>query len=166
MAPGKIKVSELNRLLTEGKTTTEIAKHFNCTTGAVSQMKKKLNFARATDASTRLAPVLNDKSYHVMDRYVGLINRCFTDLEWIENTVPPKATSEYRDWLEQKKKHTAEIRKLIATFADIRMKIYAVEKVEKAIRMMMEEIGRESIELQRRIAHRFREAGISFQTGG
>jgi len=166
MIQGKIDILQLTKLLAEGKRTKEIAKFFNCTTGAVSQMKKKLSFARAVDASTRMAPVLNDKSLNVMDRYVGLINRCFTDLEWIEGAVPPEATADYRDWLEQKKKHTGEIRKLISTFADIRTRIYQAEKIEKIIAIMMHQIGEEDIELQRRIAHRFREAGISFQTGG
>lgn len=41
----KIDFDVLNRLVTEGKTTTEIAKYFSCTPGAVSQAKKKLKIS-------------------------------------------------------------------------------------------------------------------------
>jgi hypothetical protein len=38
-------LTELNRLFSRGKTVTECAKHFGCTTGAISQAKKKLKVA-------------------------------------------------------------------------------------------------------------------------
>ena len=41
----KIDFNMLNRLVTEGKSTTEIAKYFSCTPGAVSQAKKKLKIS-------------------------------------------------------------------------------------------------------------------------
>jgi hypothetical protein len=44
-AHGKIDLEELHQLLTKGKTTGEIAKHFNVTPGAVSQAKKKLKIS-------------------------------------------------------------------------------------------------------------------------
>ncbi|MBW1690822.1 MAG: hypothetical protein JRF35_01860 [Deltaproteobacteria bacterium] len=41
----KIDFDVLNRLITQGKSTTEIAKYFSCTPGAVSQAKKKLKIS-------------------------------------------------------------------------------------------------------------------------
>ena len=43
--PGKIDFKELHQLVSEGKGTTEIAKHFSVTPGAVSQAKNKLKIS-------------------------------------------------------------------------------------------------------------------------
>lgn len=50
--------------------------------------------------------------------------------------------------------------------ADIRAKIYNVEKVEKALLIMYEEIGKESIDCQKRIRDRLKRAAIYLELNG
>ena len=42
MAKGKINLNELDRMLRDGLSYRQIAKHFNCTPGAIAQARKKL----------------------------------------------------------------------------------------------------------------------------
>jgi hypothetical protein len=58
----KIDFDELNRLVTRGKSTTEIAKYFSCTPGAVSQAKKKLNIAVVKNVSLENAHKVVNKN--------------------------------------------------------------------------------------------------------
>jgi hypothetical protein len=101
-----------------------------------------------------------------MDHLMSLIERCDGELKWIEKAVPPSNDEEYRVWQDQKIKHVAEIRKLITSMADIRVKIYHVEAVEKALKVMYGEIGNESMECQKRIRDRLRKSSIHFQLDG
>ena len=60
----KIDLIELSRLLTDGKTTSEIAKRFCCTPGAVSQAKQRLKRTtvkelQLKEANTAVAESLN-----------------------------------------------------------------------------------------------------------
>ena len=51
--PLKIDPVELNRLLGERRSTKEIANHFNCSPGAVSQAKRRLGVAVVKVAAER-----------------------------------------------------------------------------------------------------------------
>lgn len=161
--PQKIDLVELDRLINEDKSTSEIARHFGCTPGAVSQAKRKLGVAVAKDAATRAAPVLVERKQTAMDRLLNLADRCDEELEWIKEAVPPTTDEEYRHWQGVKIKHVAEIRKLISAMGDIRFKMYQVEKVERALKIMFEEIGNESKECQKRIRDRLERSSMCFQ---
>jgi len=58
----KIDFNELNRLVTQGKSTTEIAKYFSCTPGAVSQAKKKLKISVVKSVALENAHRVVDKN--------------------------------------------------------------------------------------------------------
>ena len=81
--PAKIDLHELDRLLKENTPTSEIAKHFNCTPGAVSQAKRKLNVAMAQRTATKEAPALIEKRLTAMDRLMDLAEKCENQLLWI-----------------------------------------------------------------------------------
>jgi len=164
--PAKIDPKELHQLIYDGKSTSEIAEYFGCTPGAVSQAKRRLGVAIAHNTATRHAPALADKRQTAMDRLMDLADRCNEELAWIEETVPPSTDKEYQQWQAMKIKHTAEIRKLISAMADIRVKIYHVETVEKAIKIMFEEISNESPECQKRIRDRLERCSINFPLDG
>ena len=59
-----------------------------------------------------------------------------------------------------------EIRRLIATLADIRVKIYQAEKVEKALTIILKVVGKASIELQKQIRDELRKAAIDLELDG
>jgi transposase len=167
VTPAKINPQVLDQLITEGKSTSEIAAHFGCTPSAVSQAKRKLGVAVACEATAlKHAPALVEKKQTAMDRLLSLADKCREELNWIEQEVPPSKDDEYRQWQDTKIKHVAEIRKLITAMADIRVKIYHTETVEKGLRVMFEEIGNESQECQKRIRDRLRKSSIYLELDG
>ena len=161
--PSKIDLNELDQLLKDDKSTSEIARHFGCTPGAVSQAKRKLNVAMAQSAATKEAPGLVEKKQTAMDRLLDLAEKCEKQLAWIEDTVTPSNNGDYRAWQDQVIKFAAETRKLFSAMAHIRTTIYQVEVVEKALVIMFEEISNESPQAQKRIRDRLQRASIPFQ---
>ena len=160
--PIKIDPQVLDQLLAEGKSTTEIAKYFNCTPGAVSQAKRRLGLAVATDTASRVAPALVDQRKTAMDRLQLLADKCEKQLRWREENVQASNDAEHRAWQDQAIKFTAEARKLLTAWCDIRIRIYKAETVERALVIMLEEIGNESPECQKRIRDRFERCSIPF----
>ena len=163
--PSKIDPHELDRLLGERKTTGEIAAHFGCTPGAVSQAKRRLGVAVAQSVAVqevREAPLIVAKRQDAMGRLMDLVGQCEAQLGWIEQHVTPAENGDYREWQDQIIKFTAETRKLFSAMADIRYKLYRAETVERALLIMFEEIGRESPECQKRIRDRLQQASIPF----
>ena len=177
---GKIDVRELERLLSEGKRTKDIAQHFGVTTGAVSQAKRRLGVAVAAVAATqmtappvRVTPVavqaaggIVEKRNQAMEILAELASKVNRELSWIEDTIPPGMDGEYRQWVEQKLKHVAEIRKVVTAMADVGSKLYQVSVVEQALRVMLEEIGHESPECKRRIRDRLARCSINLPMAG
>jgi len=64
----KIDFNVLNRLVTDGKSTTEIAKYFSCTPGAVSQAKKKLKISVVKNVTL-------ESAHKVVDRNLDAISQ-------------------------------------------------------------------------------------------
>ena len=181
--PLKIDPIELNRLLGERKSTKEIANHFNCSPGAVSQAKRRLGVAvvkvaaerkqtpnqafnlpekKPLDASNKAAPIIINTADDAKLQLSTLVTRCNDELRWIQDSVEQKSDSTYKGWQEMALKHVAEIRKLISALADIEYKLHHVDIVEKALLIMFEEVGRESKECQKRIRDRLERASILF----
>ncbi len=163
MAPAKIDRIQLNKHLNAGKSQAEIARMFEVSEAAISKAVRRFNLAVAQTIVEKQTPELVSKRETAMDRLMSLIERCDDELKWIEKTVPLSNDEGYRAWQDQKIKHVAEIRKLITSMADIRVRIYHVEAVEKALKVMYEEIGNESMECQKRIRDRLRKSSIHFQ---
>ena len=62
MVQAKIDFKQLDQLFREGKSTTEIAKYFSCTPGAVSQAKKKLKISVVKNVVLESAHKVVDKN--------------------------------------------------------------------------------------------------------
>jgi hypothetical protein len=165
--PLKIDPVELNELLGKGWTTGAIAKHFNCTPGAVSQAKRRigiavsLSSARANSAR-QAAPILVNNAHDAKRELSALITRCSEELDWMQSEVDRTSEDDYRVWQETALKHVAEIRKLVSAIANIEYKLHRVDVVEKALLIIFEEIGRESDECRKRIRDRLAKASILF----
>ena len=159
----KIDRIQLNEYLSEGKSQADCARIFKVSEAAISKAVRRFNLTVAQDVATKQASDLEEKKKSAMDRLMDLVGKCEKELTWIEGTHPPSTDADYQTWQDQKIKHAAEIRKLISAMADIRVKIYHVESVEKALTVMYKEIGKESVETQQRIKNRLQRAAISFQ---
>jgi hypothetical protein len=165
--PLKIDPIELSKLLDEGKTTKAISEHFGCTPGAVSQAKRRLGVAVVLNAArlnsaNEAAPIIVKNAQDAKRGLSALITRCEAKLNWIEDAVEQTSANDYRAWVETALKHMAEIRKAISEMGDIEYKLHRVEHVEKALLIMIEEVGRESDECRKRIRDRLAKASILF----
>jgi hypothetical protein len=81
---GKIDYIELHRLLTDGKSGAEIAKHFGVTPGAISQAKQRLKTAVVKDVALESAHRVRDKTLNAVDQLFKInqeANRLLGDLE-------------------------------------------------------------------------------------
>jgi IS30 family transposase len=177
---GKIDQKELRRLLDEKKTNKQIAEHFGVTPGAVSQAVRRLEVALAATVATRViapptrvTPVALQAAGEIVkrrNRSLEMLEKRMNKLDghllWIEQTVTPANDGEYRQWLEQIVKHTAEIRKIITAAVDAATKIYNMTMVEQALIVTLEEIKSESPECQKRIRDRLARANIHFPICG
>jgi len=146
----RIKVREL---FDGGKKVTEIAVKLGCGKGTISKILKEMGLTVAK-AAVSAAPKYVDKKDAATDHLLFLANRAKAELDWIENTVPPKNDAEYRDWQNQKLKFAAEMRKLITAVGDIGYKLFQINELVEILRIIDEEIGNESPECQRRIRER------------
>jgi len=91
----KIDFKELNRLVTEGKSTTEIAKIFSCTPGAVSQAKKKLKISVVKNVVLESAHKVVDKNLDAIGQLQKInkaANQLLDELMGKEKVVQELAT--------------------------------------------------------------------------
>ena len=148
-----IDYKRVQELLDEGNKPIEIARIMGVTRGAISKVIKKLNLA-VTSIALEAATDYVARKNKAADELMALTAKAKAELEFMEKEVPPKATKAYRAWQDQKLKFCVEIRKLISTMGDIAYKLYQSQEVEEKLRIIDEEIGRESMDCQRRIRDR------------
>ena len=185
MTPLKIDPFKLNELLQEGASTNDIASYFGVTPGAISHAKKRLSVAlvkasaeknKALDSANKAAPVIIKTADDAKFRLSEGVSWCLTELKWIKSAMTAqKAACDYcifqetahvaqndyrRSFQETALKHVAEIRKLISTISDIEYKLHHVATVEKALLLILEEIGHESKACQKRIRDRLERSSI------
>ena len=153
MPQARIDRLKVKELFDKGVRVIDIAAQLGCTKGAVSKIVKEMGHETAK-AAVVAAPKYEKKKDQATKHLLYLADKARSELDWIERTVPPKNTDEYREWQNQKLKFAAEMRKLISAMADIGYKLFQVEEVNEIIRIIDEEIGCESTECQKRIRHR------------
>lgn len=148
-----VKVRELHD---SGTSVTAIAREIGCTKGAISKALKRMNLAVAKTAIVA-APKYEQAQDQATAHLLFLADKAKSEVEWIEQSVPPKDDSEYRKWQDQKLKFCAEIRKLISAVGDIGYKLFQVKEMQAILKEIAEEIGKESPACQRRIYERIRQ---------
>lgn len=146
------KVLELND---RGFGCSAIARELGCSKGSVSKILKALG-VEVVKANVQVATRYVEKKNTAADHLEHLANKLRDELDWIEETVPPDNTKEYRDWQDQKIKFAAEMRKLIRSMGDIAAKIFQAQHVEEVLAIVIEEVGVESPAARRRIVERLK----------
>ena len=155
------KVWELNESGVKG---TEIAKRLNCSNAAVCKILKESKYV--SRAAVSAAPKYERKKDKATSHLLWLCERAQKEIDWIESEVPRTDGKEYRHWLDQKLKFSAEMRKLIGSIADIGYKLFQVEEINEILRIIDEEIGKENEDCQKRIRERIqRRRNIRFASG-
>lgn len=164
----KIDKPKLIEYLAQGKNQAECAQLFKCSPMAVSKALRRWNItmakyvARKSQKETAYKRGVK-KKITAMDVLMEDLLDLRDKLNWIEENKPLSTRTMKQGWLDKVLFIIAESRRLVATMTDVRIKIYSVEKVEKALIIMYEEIGKENIDCQKRIRDRLREASIPFQ---
>jgi hypothetical protein len=149
----RVKVKELHD---KGVKVVDIAVKLRCGKGTISKILKEMGL-EVVKASVAAAPKYEKRRDAATKHLLYLADKAKGELDWIESTVPPQNDSEYREWQNQKLKFAAEMRKLISAMADIGYKLFQVEEVNEVIRIIDEEIGRESEDCQKRIRERIQQ---------
>jgi IS30 family transposase len=149
----RVKVKELHD---KGVKVVDIAAKLGCVKGTISKILKEMGL-EVVKASVAAAPKYEKRRDAATKHLLYLADKAKGELDWIESTVPPQNDSEYREWQNQKLKFAAEMRKLISAMADIGYKLFQVEEVNEVIRIIDEEIGRESEDCQKRIRERIQQ---------
>lgn len=147
---------------------TAIARELGCSKGSISKILKALG-VQVVKANVQVATRYVEKKNTAADHLEHLAGKLRDELDWIEQTVPPKNTKEYRDWQDQKIKFAAEMRKLIRSMGDIAAKIYQAQHVQEVLAIVIEEVGGESPACRRRIIERIktqRDIELTFESVG
>ena len=150
----------INRLVVRelydtGESVTGIAKQLGCGKGSVSKILKSMGI-NVVKAAIGAAPMYVERKDLATEHLAYLVSKARGELEWIEESVPPKTDADYRAWQDQKLKFAAEMRKLIGAIADIGYKLFQATEVAETLRIIDEEIGNESEECQQRIRERLK----------
>jgi len=176
----KIDFDVLNRLITEGKSTTEIAKYFSCTPGAVSQAKRKLKISvvknvalenahkvvgKNLDAVEQLQKI-NQNANELLDLLMRWNRGDEEALQVLENQVRKVRVGKTEKYVEEFKfkdprelaiKAMAEIRGQLNLQLEIFKTLYDMEAVAEFQREVLNAIGEVSPDVRNRITQRLKE---------
>jgi DNA primase len=153
MNRAKLDYLKIRELSDEGVSVTKIAEQMNTTRGAISKVLKKMG-RQVTAAAVEAAPKHHDNKNAATEHLFFLCDKARNELEWIEDTVEPSTTEDYRAWQDQKLKFAAEMRKLITAISDIGYRLFMAEEVAEILQIFDEELGLESPECQKRVRER------------
>ena len=153
MAKSQLDYEKIRQLHDQGWKLERIAREVGGTKGAISKALKKMGRAVA-QAAVEAAPRYESKCDQATEHLLFLCNKARNELDWIELSVAPSTTDEYRAWQDQKLKFGAEMRKLISSIADIGYKLFQAEEISEILEIIDQEIGYESKECQERIRDR------------
>ncbi len=150
----KVSFIQLDHLVRNGKSVSEIARELKVTKGCVSKALKRLNVAVTKDVALRAAPKIVDHQIDAMGqlrKINGLIN---AELDSINQNIPTAAGEARKDLQRQQLEHVAEIRKQVNLLLDITKTLFDAEEVAAFQQIILEEIGRAAPEVQDRIVGR------------
>jgi predicted ArsR family transcriptional regulator len=151
----KTDIEKLRTLRSKDMGVTAMAKELGVSKGTVSKQLKKLNLAVATEViRPQVAKKFVKKGDAATQHLLFLADKAKNEIDWIEKTVPPKDTKTYQEWQDQKLKFCSELRKLISAMADVGYKLFHTEEVKEIIEMILQEVGNESPDCQKRIYER------------
>lgn len=159
----KTDIAKMKALHSEGMTVTAMAKELGVNKGTISRQLKKLGLAVAAvtvqrtvenAARAKVSSEQYKEESAAIKHLLFLADKAKSELAWIEQKVPPQTTKEYREWQGQKLKFIGEMRRLIDTMADTAYKLFHTEEIKEILGMILEEVGNESPECQKRIYER------------
>ena len=166
MAQQKISFVQLERLVRDGNSVSQIAQKLGVTKGAVSKAMKKLALAVSKDVALRAAPEIVNGKIDAMAQLRRVNESITRELDYIEDQIQGTSEEKRRSWQDQKLKHTGEIRKQLSLLLDIAATLYNAEEVAAFQQTVIEEIGHAAPEVREAILRRLNEARFVRSTLG
>jgi hypothetical protein len=141
------------RLHSEGLKVVEIAERLGVHKGTVSKTLKRMD-RDVTRCVMPAAVEQYEKKVQVQEHLLFFLTDYMTEFRRLNDEKPPSNADVFGEWLSQKLALGAESRKVVSTLSDICYRMFQAEEVAEILKIMDEEIGRESGECQTRIRDR------------
>jgi hypothetical protein len=148
-----INYKKLVELHGKGLRVVDIAEKLNATKGAVSKALKKMD-RDVTRCVMPAAVEQYEKKVQVQEHLLFFLTDYMSEFKRLNDEKPPSTAEVFDAWLSQKLALGAESRKVVSTLSDICYRMFQAEEVAEILKIMDEEIGSESAELQARIRDR------------
>ncbi len=157
MGKGKISLIQLERLVREGNSVSQIAKKLGVAKGSVSKRLKDLKVGITKDVVLRSAPQIVDRQLNPMDQLKKINTLINGELDYIEKNIETATGQERKELQEQRLKHVAEVRKQLGLLLEIAQALYNAEEVAAFQESVIQEIGHAAPEVRDRILQRLNE---------
>lgn len=157
MGKGKISLIQLERLVREGNSVSQIAKKLGVAKGSVSKRLKDLKVGITKDVVLRSAPQIVDRQLNAMDQLKKINTLINGELDYIEKNIETATGQERKELQEQRLKHVAEVRKQLGLLLEIAQALYNAEEVAAFQESVIQEIGHAAPEVRDRILQRLNE---------
>ena len=154
MARRPIPLATVEKLVSEGKGVSEIARELGFSKSGISVACKRLGLAMNQDLTLRTAVEIADKKLDCMAQLLRINEVVNDELTYLQKLVQ-KANEDNRAQLEKRMlRHTREIRGQLRLFLNIAKTLYDVEQVAEFQKIVLEEIGKADEETRQRIIER------------
>ncbi len=150
----KVSYLQLDQLVRDGKSVSEIARELKVTKGCVSKALKRLNVAVTKDVAMRAAPKIVDRQIDAMGQLKKINVLINAELDSINRNIQTADGEARKDLQRQQLEHVAEIRKQVNLLLDISRTLFDAEEVAAFQQIILEEIGHATPEIQDRIVGR------------
>jgi|TARA_B100000315_G_scaffold235154_1_gene249823 hypothetical protein len=158
MSKSKLGREELERLLEEGKTYTEIAKIGGVSVAAISKRMKKIEIQRhLPKAVIKKAEKLVTGNLNLMEEINELVQDLKNTVENINNEISNINGKERDQKRLLKLNHISELRAIIKTLVDVGKIISDVNEIKFFQEMVISEIAKEEPAVARRIVKKLSE---------
>lgn len=150
MARPKIDLALLDQMVRQGKTTSEIAKHFSCTSGAVSQAKRRIKVGVIKSVGLEAAHKVIGENLNVLGQYERINSEVFKIID---------ALSKSKDIDDRKVVLRAcrEIKSQLNLALDILKSMHDFEAVAQFQREVLSAIAEEAPSVRDKIVRRLKE---------
>ena len=166
-APKKLRIDEIDELLREGLTGSQIAKQLNVTQGYISQVKKQLQATRATHLQLERAGEITNKHINAADAILDLhraakkiLNKLLLKIDG-KDDHPDLAGFKFegkKDVTEVAQRYMQEIRSQIDLSMRIYRQLYDMKTVADFQDAVLKAIGRASPEVKEEVIKELKKA--------
>ena len=160
MSVKKVSNIELEKLVADGNTVSEIARKLKVSKGTISRRLKALRTALSKDVAIRSAQEIVETKIDAMKQLIQINEAINAELNHIRELIETATGKEREALQKQQLDHVGEIRKQVGLFLQIAQALYNAEEVARFQQITLEEIGRAAPEVRIGIMERLNECRL------